>query len=558
MMAGMLTIISFQNCSPFRFSQQSNVQLSSSIQPAEEVPTQVNPTQVKKTNLLTYPINKSQIMSPVKIVLVIDDSASMSVYQQKLKAGLSKFLDAVKNLNVEIAIITTSMYGDGTQWSRSWAVNGNGELSEVKEGIHPKTDGEYIQERKLHNGNFVSFKMPPNRKEADFLDVKNSILKRIDSIGTKGNSDEKGFCSAIAALMDDEGGRPINSFIHTGDKVSFVFLTDEDDTHKSIDCIKNVKTPFTSKITTVNLYTIGTIVRATYTYNESVKNDGVTVKTFQVRYLNLGPSNFTIEKTITAARRECSFSERQQIEKKLNVTASMISGFMNCEIVLVDAQIQTDDNPCTGGLIHANGRIFSNLNDYYSKVPDTNNYYEKFCRAEKPVTGYIPTVRYNESVTAYWTPQSELTTTTTATVFKNLLQQKLGSGSFQITAIVDNGTSCANDNASEIGKNYIDLVKNLNMEKGGDAIHKVQSICDNEYTPALDRITTFTEKMSLMGIPFDKNKIKNIQKAYIQRRDKSTKELVLGSDLNLSAGVIDLSSQIQLQDGDSLAIELQE
>lgn len=384
---------------------------------------------------------------------------------------------------------------------------------------------------------------------------------------------DQGLCSAITLLMDDETGK-LKSFIKNGDKVSFVFLTDEDDIHTSASCVKSKKEPIkVIDVAAKTYYKIGSSIRAMYKYKTNITDNGVAVSTTVATDPFL-ISNFTLDGSPLVedgAPRDCTTSERAAIEKSY-VSLSQVQSFISCQIHIDSRRLEVYDDagdPCSGRAFTFENKTFTSLADYYANQnvkEGVDTFFSKTCTVQSKIestTTWLDDSSKSGTV-SYWTSDSTLSTPLTA-VFEKLVKQKLGADSFQVTAIINTGEACVSGSGSTKGQSFIDMVQSLNTDLSepntnvsSKSIHMIQSICANEYNTALDSITKFTETMSLRAIPFEKNKLNQVRKTFLHRSDKTILNLVIGKDLDLTNGFVQLNPQVQLQDGDELIIELLE
>jgi len=138
----------------------------------------------------------------VDILFVDDNSGSMSVEQRKMGEKFPTFIDALEDLDYQIAIITTDVAGDGPLQNGRFIPFANGELFLTK-----AMDGV--------SSLFLSNIMRPETIECDSSGFKSDSCP---------SADERGIFAANRAIVRQE-----QDFFRNGAHLAIVILSDEDE-----------------------------------------------------------------------------------------------------------------------------------------------------------------------------------------------------------------------------------------------------------------------------------------------------------------------------------------
>ncbi len=217
--------IGFQNCAEVRYLRPDSGGIDKIL--GDEG----NPRRL----LLTPTFTSKGLVSPVKILLVIDNSKSMTLNNRKLKDSVHTLLEPLKNIPVQLKIITTDALSQdrAAMESQGWSVAVSGLSPKVSASSYLKNKFGILPHEVFAQGYDVFYYL--NRVDLyDFLaedpdfdakveTVKNRIMQ-ISASG-KGSDREQALCNTLLALYDQGPNR----HFHPGDKAAIVILTDEDD-----------------------------------------------------------------------------------------------------------------------------------------------------------------------------------------------------------------------------------------------------------------------------------------------------------------------------------------
>ncbi|MEO0336721.1 MAG: hypothetical protein AAF202_10010, partial [Pseudomonadota bacterium] len=157
-------------------------------------------------------------MGQVDILFVTDNSGSMFAEQQEMANRFPSFLDSIRGIDYQIAIVTTDI--PSSENNQTNAANGNGALWDGKFIAFP--NGQKVltnpgDSNSVHNTNITYFNQTVQRPESANCD--NSNFQNCPS------SDERGIYAVNRALDRSEN----SSFFRGNGHLAVVILSDEDE-----------------------------------------------------------------------------------------------------------------------------------------------------------------------------------------------------------------------------------------------------------------------------------------------------------------------------------------
>lgn len=183
----------------------------------------------------------------IKVVLVVDNSFSMTQAQEKLAVGVRSLIDGLKGFTATYHLYTTTQVGDKnasqiksgcrkfkngiTTDLLSCPADGSRELG----AIYTKYD-DYQLAPSLILG--TDFKISDNSTDAEFSNLKNKISTAITSVGTSGSDSEQGVCTLLRSIYE-EGP---NKILNPGDFAVFGLISDEEDFSSAAECFSSRQT----------------------------------------------------------------------------------------------------------------------------------------------------------------------------------------------------------------------------------------------------------------------------------------------------------------------------
>ncbi|MFH1017279.1 MAG: hypothetical protein V1798_03745 [Pseudomonadota bacterium] len=207
----------------------------------------------------------------VKLVMIVDNSNSMTAHQTKLSLAMDGLLNGIRGYNVTVYLYSTTPYGSFLPWSGILLPGFQSDYVWSQKAV-TQTDTLYTW---LQSGSPMSSTSPPSGTQAsaitqlkrndtlslvrsfaagsggsnptftesmsdtDFAVLKTQLKNRILDMGTSGsNSSESGSCNLVRALL--ETGQ--NKIFDPGDVAAFLILSDEDDFSSASTCVRSLVT----------------------------------------------------------------------------------------------------------------------------------------------------------------------------------------------------------------------------------------------------------------------------------------------------------------------------
>ncbi len=206
--------------------------------PGEPTTDEVTPPRTRSVVLVP---DASQIAPSVKLVLVIDNSASMSEEQERMALGVRRMIASLRDrpaLDVQVYLYTTSSYvgaSAGRTWTErhftTWAdgsVHADGFLPQ--DGTAFEDTYEWELAPPLH----AAIPFRSSMSDADFAASLGALEAAVRSVGTHGSESESAFCTMAQTIV----GGSENAFLVRGEPAAFVLLTDSDDAGLTASCMQ--------------------------------------------------------------------------------------------------------------------------------------------------------------------------------------------------------------------------------------------------------------------------------------------------------------------------------
>lgn len=215
----------FQNCAEVQYLRS----------PSSDVHKTLGHEGNPRTVLLTPVFKDKDPVSPVKVLLVIDNSKSMLLNNLKLKESIHTLLEPLKHVPVQLKIITTDALTQDkvALESQGWSVAISNLGPKVSASDYLKKKFKIQPHEVFSSGYDVFYYL--NRADLynfladdpDFASKIEVIRNRIVQISSsgKGSNREQALCNTLLALYDQGPNR----LFHPGDRAAIVILTDEDD-----------------------------------------------------------------------------------------------------------------------------------------------------------------------------------------------------------------------------------------------------------------------------------------------------------------------------------------
>lgn len=465
MMIGSLTVASvFQNCAKVSYKTQVN-------------PPTTTTNSVSKTVTIDPSFNSQN--ADLKVLLVVDDSYTMSQSQTRLSNAVDSLLGSLSNRNVEFKIVSTSGIPDN-------------EIDYVISPRYLNEGGTEVQASQISNLStyFVEKKVTPSvgvRHQAfkalkgmntsQFNALKTQIKNSILAVGTNGSDTEEGFCAAARQLFDTSANR----FFKAGDKAAIIFLTDENDSSVFSKCLSRYKERVSNKPVVYYNYQQQ---RAQLTLEYQAVHDGLTTWVPTVWGVPLsGDRTISIGTT-------CSSADMTAAVQKINSMGYNVRNVSQC---IYDAVAATyfgadlgDDgsipskNLCSSPVV-AYGQNFPN---FYSYINSENlSAAAGSCTKEtKPANAIVMTTDKDYVI------KSDVAASNAEDLKAALINKTselFGTGFIVASIIRKNNESCALQTGQSYGTKYEQLTSQLG-ENG-----TVETMCASNFTNVLTKVSQF-------------------------------------------------------------------
>lgn len=191
----------------------------------------------------------------LKVLLVVDNSFSMTQAQEKLATGVQSLIDGLKGFASSYYVYTTTQTGDkGVMSTRSGCrKEKDGVTTELASCPTTKELGAVYtayEKNELTPSLAVGadFKISADATEANFDNLKSKISTVITGAGTAGNDSERGICTFLRTIYEDGA----NKIFNPGDVTVFGIISDEEDNSTVANCFskKETRTDCTAEDTT--------------------------------------------------------------------------------------------------------------------------------------------------------------------------------------------------------------------------------------------------------------------------------------------------------------------
>jgi type II secretory pathway pseudopilin PulG len=185
-----------------------------------------------------------------KLVIIVDNSTSMSAYQKKLVDGLGPMLDSLRTNDFDLAvqILSTSQFlmNAPNPYVYTRPINSAQQILDLtsvgcSDGVKSRSGycGNYPQMSGMQKEIYqlkqpVQVILPANAVDTNFQTFKSTILSTIQNMGVSGSDDEQGLCTLSRLLT---GG---NTFISAGSKVGVILISNEQDHSSSRTCATEI------------------------------------------------------------------------------------------------------------------------------------------------------------------------------------------------------------------------------------------------------------------------------------------------------------------------------
>lgn len=276
--------LQYQNCSKVQFAETSLSSLGTgSVVVGERIQT------------ITPSYSQSSSANKIKVLLVVDNSPTMTNSQTNLANKMNSLLSEIQNYDAEVKIITSTFFDSNCNGYASGCTSVPALKYSSSAGTSSNSSGQQQISRVtslVDSEVNPVFKISKNMTGTQKAQVVSQISAAVTGVGQKGSDSEAPFAS-LATQLDSQ----ISNFFSAGDRALFLVITDEDDS-----------------------YSISNLQKSSYIYTNSI-NENKSEPGIQAGYSGFRPGGgFCVQR-----------NELGQIVSSYTVTAPMFTSLSDCQ-----------------------------------------------------------------------------------------------------------------------------------------------------------------------------------------------------------------------------------
>jgi hypothetical protein len=421
------------------------------------------------TKLVTINPSFNPQNADMKVLIVVDDSFTMSQSQARLASAMDSLLDPLSGRNVDFKIVSTSGTPDNQ-------IDYDIQTTNISATTAQNTITNSVGNRHGTLKSLQSF------NTAQFTSLKNQIKSSILAVGTNGSNTEEGFCAAARQLFDTASNR----FFNSGDKAAIIFLSDEDDASAYSKCLSAYQQNTTASQVIIYNYTQK---RAKLSLEYQVNRDGL-VSWYPVTWgISLSSPNNYVQDA------NCSATDLAAVQAKISQMGYVIRNVGSCIYETVQSNYYGADlgdngsvpskNLCSSTVIYQ-GQSYSNL---YSLVTAAgHSALSGSCVKQTISTGTITAASSLVSIIKADTVSNDAQDLRAAIINKS--HELFGTGFVFASIIRRNGETCALQTGQSYGSKYEQLTTNLNS----NAV--IETMCASSFSTVLTNVSTFIQNVA--------------------------------------------------------------
>ena len=516
---------------------------------------------------------------PFDVVIVADNSDSLSWSRNSLSAGLANLLSRVHGHEARFFVLTTTQYGKSSQAAVSpitgkdlvgWkdSVTGSPYLNEVTTYVQTCVDGEGAPTTcpKMPRNYSMSwkvtgkweFKMPAavaaitaDMDDTAIVAQQKRIADTILALGGGGSQQEQPICTLLRYIGQDASALPKHAI--------FVVLTDEDDTSPAAVCLGGYQA--TQQVTPTTTVTPCTSNCPVYEYSMYKRSEEERIAFDCVPVDDKGkehPESTTARTLVTnpAARCDgattfaCSEDDLRRagiecgagtVVKNCTHSCGTSAGSFSCVLKRTDDTIDLCTQPFDERGVH-----FENMADYCTRTSSVGAGWES-CRKDgwRPVAVDAGSASYTESTKPLVTAQ---TTSQMISTFKSKADDLIGKGNWFVEAIVlDPSFGCP----LNPGQSYA-----VNLRALASSASDVFPLCQ-DYAPAIERIATFADYLIQTTFPLDLDKYEAVESVVVVSKQGVERTVPASSyEYDRTAKLLRFSAGVLTAQDDSLSVNV--
>ena len=516
---------------------------------------------------------------PFDVVIVADNSDSLSWSRDSLSAGLKNLLSRVHGHEARFFVLTTTQYGKSSQAAVSpftgenlvgWkdSVSGSPYLNEVTTYAQTCVDGKGAPTTcpKMPNNYDVSwtvtgtwqFQMPvavaaitADMDDAAIVAQQKRIADAILGLGGGGSQQEQPICTLLRYIGQGASALPKHAV--------FVVLTDEDDTSPPQVCLGGYQA--VQQVIATTTVTDCTSDCSYYDFSmykpteeERIAFDCVPVDDKGNEHPERATAKTLVTKPISqcdgATTFACSDDDLKKagiecgpgtVAKSCTHSCGVGAGSFSCLLKRTDNTIDLCTQPFDEGGVH-----YTNMTDYCTRTNSVGSGWQG-CR--KDGWRLLPV---DASSASMWETKKPLlaaqSTAEMISTFKSTADSLIGKGNWSVEAIVlDPSFSCP----LNPGQSYATNLRTL-----ASSASDVFPLCQ-DYAPAIERIASFADYLIQTTFPLDLDKYEDVDSVVVANKQGAQRTVpASGYQYDRTAKLLRFSAGVLTAQDDSLSVNV--
>ncbi len=405
----------------------------------------------------------------MKVLIVADDSFTMSQSQARLASAMDSLLDPLSGRNVDFKIVSTSGTPDN-------------QIDYDIQTTNISTTSVQNTITNSHGNRHGTLRSLQSFNTTQFATLKNQIKSAILAVGTNGSDTEEGFCAVARQLFDTSSNR----FFNSGDKAAIIFLTDEDDASSYSKCLSAYQQNTTASQVIIYNYTQK---RAKLSLEYQVNRDGL-VSWYPVTWgISLSnPNNYVQDAN-------CSATDLAAVQAKISQMGYIVRNVGSCTYETVQSNYYGSDlgdngsvpskNVCSSTVIYQ-GQSYSNL--YALVAAAGHSAISGSCVKQSIPSSTLTAASNLVSVIKSDIVSNDAQDLRAALVNKS--HELFGTGFIFASIVRRNGETCSLQTGQSYGTKYQQLTTNLNS----NAV--IETMCAPSFTTVLGNVSTFIQNVA--------------------------------------------------------------
>jgi hypothetical protein len=508
---------------------------------------------------------------PFDVVIVSDNSDSLSWSRDSLSAGLKNLLARVRGHEARFFVLTTTQYGASSEaavsaltgkplvsWQDSVSgaaypnamttysqvcVDGNGARMACPKGAPESTQGWKV------TGTW-QFQMPlpvaaitPTMDASQIASQQKLIADAILGLGGGGAQQEQPICTLLRYVGQDPAALPKHAV--------FIVLSDEDDTSLPDDCLSSYEAIHQVGLPGSKVVCDSNCPEYVYVVNRHNQEERLDFACVPVDDKGTAHPEQATQRTLVtnpsticsgAAASTCTDAEATSaggecgagyVVKPCTRVCAEGTSYVQCNVSRTDNKTDLCTQP-----FDQNGARYANLIDYCSRTKGTTGWEPCSTMGLKPSTADGgTTTSTSEHTTAVVAAKS---TTEMISSFKDSADRLIGKDNYSVEALVlDPAFNCP----LHPGQSYATNLRSL-----ASSAHDVFPLCE-DYAPAMESIVTFAEYLIQTDYPLSLDEYEDVDSVLVTNKQGEQRKVQGyaydrgGETLRFSVGVLTAEDQ---------------